>query len=172
MAKPRTTKSARIVEQSLDTARFQEAPIITVPGTVDKIIPSPDASQAEKAQIAVEESHHRHGDFRIESAPTDENGDDARLKKGAHVEVTYRSQKQRSAADSCGDWCGDSDPMRYPVWQGQYRAAMLETNKTLKHTKVRATQKAIHERMVGSKAEPEERQAIEDALNSLKFLDR
>ena len=170
MAEPRVAKSARIAEQNLDTARFQEPPSITVPGTVNKIIPSPDASQAEKAQIAIEESDHRHGDFLIESTLTDENGDDVRLKKGAHVEVTIAAKNndpQRTPAEIAVD-----NPMRYPVWQGQYRAAMLETNKTLKHTKVRAVQKAIHERMVGSKAEPEERQAIEDALNALKFLNR
>jgi hypothetical protein len=54
MAKPRMAKSARITEFSLDTARIQEQPSTTMPGTVNKIISSPRPSQPEKAQIAVE----------------------------------------------------------------------------------------------------------------------
>ena len=59
-----------------------------MPGTVDKIIPSPRPSQPEKAQIAVDVADHRYRDLRIENALTDENGDDVKLKKGARVEVT------------------------------------------------------------------------------------
>jgi hypothetical protein len=54
MAKPRMAKSARIAELNLDTARIPEQPSTTMPGTVDKIIPSPCPSQPEKAQIAVD----------------------------------------------------------------------------------------------------------------------
>jgi hypothetical protein len=60
----------------------------TTPGSVDKIIPSLGPSQPEKAQIDFDRTDHRHRDLRIENALTDENGDDVRLKKGAHVEVT------------------------------------------------------------------------------------
>jgi hypothetical protein len=60
----------------------------TMPGTVDKIIPSPDPSQPEKAQIAVGGADHRYRDLRIENRLNDEHGNDVRLKKGAHVEVT------------------------------------------------------------------------------------
>jgi hypothetical protein len=90
MAKPRMAKSARITELSLDTARIQEQPSTTMPGTVNKIIPSPRPSQPEKAQIAVEGTDHQH--LRIENTLTDENGDDVRLKKGAHVEVTVTAK--------------------------------------------------------------------------------
>ena len=41
MAKPRMAKSVRIAEVNLDTARIPEQPSATMPGTVDKIIPSP-----------------------------------------------------------------------------------------------------------------------------------
>jgi hypothetical protein len=88
MAKPRTSKSARIEELNLDTARSPEQPSTSVPGTVDRIVPSRDPSRPEKAQIAVEGADHRYRDFRIENTLTDENGDDVRLKKGGHVEVT------------------------------------------------------------------------------------
>src|ERR1700681_3246138 len=96
MAKPRMARSARIAALNLDTTRIREQPSTTMPGTVDKIIPSPSPSQPEKAQIAVDRSDHRHRDLRIENTLTDEHGDDASLKKGAQVEVTV------TANISCG----------------------------------------------------------------------
>jgi len=95
MAKPRIARSARIAELNLDTARIPEQPSATVPGTVDKIIPSPRASQPEKAQIAVDGAGQRHRHLRIENVLTDEHGDDVRLKKGAHVEVTVTAETKR-----------------------------------------------------------------------------
>jgi hypothetical protein len=65
-----------------------------------------------------------------------------------------------------------SPQLRYPVWQEYYVAAMLETNSAAQHSKIATAEHAIHRRMAGSKAEPEERQAIQDALNALKFLNR
>jgi hypothetical protein len=70
----------------MDTARVPEKPSTIIPGTVDKIIPSPGPSRPEKAQIAVDGPDHRYRDLRIEN--TDEHGDEVRLKKGAHVQVT------------------------------------------------------------------------------------
>ena len=98
MAKPRMARSARIAELNLDTARIPEQPSTTMPGTVDKIIPSPRPSQPEKAQIAVDGADHRYRDLRIENTLTDEHGDDVRLKKGAHVEVTVTAEPKTSTA--------------------------------------------------------------------------
>ena len=95
MAKPRMARSARITELNLDTARIPEQPSAPMPGTVDKIIPPPRLGQPEKAQIAVDGADHRHRDLRIENTLTDENGDDVRLKKGAHVEVTVTAEPNR-----------------------------------------------------------------------------
>jgi hypothetical protein len=97
MAIPRVARSARITEVNLDTARIPEQPSTTMSGTVDKIIPSPRPSQPEKAQIAVDGADHRHRDLRIENTLTDENGDDVRLKKGAHVEVTVTAKDVKPA---------------------------------------------------------------------------
>jgi hypothetical protein len=88
MAKPRMAKSARIAELNLDTARIAEQPSTTIPGTVDKIFPSLRPSQPEKAQIAVDGPGQGHRDLRIENSLTDKHGDEVRLKKGAHVDVT------------------------------------------------------------------------------------
>jgi hypothetical protein len=92
MAKPRMAKSARISDLNRDTTRIPEPPGTTMSGTVDKIIPSPRPRQPEKAQIAVDGADHGHRDLRIENTLTDEHGDDVRLKKGAHVEVTVTAE--------------------------------------------------------------------------------
>jgi hypothetical protein len=88
MAKPRMARSAKIAELNLDPARIPGQPSTTMPGTVDRIIPSPVPSQPEKAQIAVDGADPGYRDLRIENTLTDEHGDDVKLKKGAHVEVT------------------------------------------------------------------------------------
>ena len=88
MAKPHMIRSAKIAELNLDTTRIPGPPSTTMPGTVNKIISSQRPTQTEKAQIAVDGADHRHRDLRIENTLTDENGDDVKLKKGAHVEVT------------------------------------------------------------------------------------
>jgi hypothetical protein len=92
MAKPRMAKSARIAQLNLDTARIPEPPSTTMPGTVDKIIPSPRPSRPEEAQIGVEGADRRYRDLRIENTLTDEHGDDVKLKKGTHVEVTVTAK--------------------------------------------------------------------------------
>jgi hypothetical protein len=86
MALPRMSKSARMAERNSDMARIPEPPRTVIPGTVDKLIPS-SPSQPDKAQIAIE-SDEGYRDLRIENSLTDEHGDEVKLKKGAHVEVT------------------------------------------------------------------------------------
>lgn len=88
MAKPRMARSARIAELDLDTVRIREQPSITLPGTVDRIIPSPAPSRPEKALIALDGADHGYRHLRIDNTLTDEHGDEVKLKKGAHVEVT------------------------------------------------------------------------------------
>ena len=92
MAKPRIARSARIAELNLDTARIADQPSTTMPGNVDKLIPAVGASQPEKAQIAVDGADQGYRDLRIENTLTDEHGDDVKLKKGAHVEVTVTAE--------------------------------------------------------------------------------
>ena len=95
MAKPRMARSARIAAVNLDTSRISEEPSVTMPGTVDKIIPSPRPSQPERAQVAVDGADRRYRDLRIENTLTDENGDDVKLKKGGHVEVTVTAKNPK-----------------------------------------------------------------------------
>jgi len=63
-----------------------------MPGTVKKIILPSRTNLPEEAQIAVAGAPHPYRDIRIENSLTDEHGDDVRLKKGAHVEITVTSR--------------------------------------------------------------------------------
>jgi hypothetical protein len=88
MAEPRMARSARIGQLNLDTTRIPEQPSTSMPGTVNKIIPSRRPSQPENAQIIVDGPDQRSQGLRIENTLTDQNGDEVRLKKGTQVEVT------------------------------------------------------------------------------------
>jgi len=94
MANPRITRSAKIAELKLDTTRIPEQPSATVPGTVDKIIPSLRLSRPEMAQIEIDGPDRGYRDIRIENSLVDEHGDDVKLKKGAHVNLTVTARKQ------------------------------------------------------------------------------
>ena len=93
MAKPRVARSAKIAELKLDTTRIPEQPSTSMPGTVAKIIPPQRPNQLEKAQIAVDGADRRYRDIRIENVLADEHGDDVKLKKGTHVEVTVTKDR-------------------------------------------------------------------------------
>jgi molybdopterin-binding protein len=56
-------------------------------GTVQKIIKPAVPSEPEKAQIDIEGGDDLYREIRIENVVTDENGEKARLKAGAQVDV-------------------------------------------------------------------------------------
>jgi hypothetical protein len=97
MGKPRIARSAKIAMLDMDTSRKPEHPSTSMPGIVDKIIPSPRPSQPEKAQIGVSEADHGHRDLRITNTLTNEHGNDVKLKKGARVEVTVTAEPETSS---------------------------------------------------------------------------
>jgi hypothetical protein len=98
MAKPRMAKSARIMERNLAAGRIVERPSISMPGTVEKIIPSRNRSQPEKAQIVVDKAARRYRNLRIDNSLTDEYGDEVKLKRGRHVEVTVAAEGETLTA--------------------------------------------------------------------------
>ena len=61
---------------------------ITLPGTVDKIIPSLFPNEAGKVQISVDTPHNLYREVRIENTLTNASGDKVSLKLGSPVEVT------------------------------------------------------------------------------------
>ena len=71
---------------------MSEKPSVTLPGTVERIIPSPDPSEPEKAHINIDAgATPLYKEIRIENSLTDEDGEEVKLKKGAKVEVTVEA---------------------------------------------------------------------------------
>ena len=70
--------------------------------------------------------------------------------------------------------CGGDGVMNTYAWHESYKAALLETDWTRLHDRVQAALHEIRERMhvlsENHAGTPEEKQAIEDALSSLKTL--
>ena len=93
LGKPRIAKSARTKtgKMNLGITRIPEHPSITLPGTVEKIIPAQNSSGPEKADISVDGAQP-HQVLRVENTLTDEHGGEVRLKKGAHVEITVADE--------------------------------------------------------------------------------
>jgi hypothetical protein len=75
---------------------------VTMPGTVEKIIPPVHPSGPEKAQIALEGGDELYREIRIENSLTNENGDEVRLKKGAEVEITVEADPEATTPASKG----------------------------------------------------------------------
>ena len=71
-----------------------EKSTVTLPGTVEKIIPAMDSSEPDKAQIAVEGAEPLYKEIRIENVLKNGKGDDVSLKPGADVEVTIAADPE------------------------------------------------------------------------------
>ena len=70
---------------------MSEKPHVIVPGKVEKIIPSPDPREPEKAQIKIEKAEPLYQEVRIENTLTDKEGNEVKLKKDAKVAVTIEA---------------------------------------------------------------------------------
>ena len=75
-----------------------ENPSVTLPGTVEQIIPSPYPGIPEKAQIAIEGADDLYQEIRIDNTLTDKHGDKVRLKEGADVEVTVEAEPEATTS--------------------------------------------------------------------------
>jgi hypothetical protein len=84
-----------------------DRPATTLPGTVNKIIQSPDPSIPEKAEIAVEGADELYREIRIENTLTDERGNEVKLKPGADVEVTVEAEPEATVPKN-GDGKGSN----------------------------------------------------------------
>jgi anti-anti-sigma factor len=95
-----TEESAVASFSKLTDEAAAEKPSVTLPGTVDRIIQSPHPSVPEKAEISVQGADELYQEIRIENTLTDEHGDEVRLKKGAHVEVTVEAELAATTSTS------------------------------------------------------------------------
>jgi hypothetical protein len=76
-----------------DESSAAENVVVTLPGTVDKIIPAL-GSQPEKAQIAVQGAEALYREIRVDNKMQNLAGEDVRLKLGATVEVTIEAKPE------------------------------------------------------------------------------
>jgi len=74
----------------------EEKPRTTVPGTVEKIISSPDPKEPEKAEIVIETGDPLYREIRIENKLKDEAGEEVQLKPGAPVDVTVEADPRHT----------------------------------------------------------------------------
>jgi hypothetical protein len=87
--------SEKILEDKMpEDKNSPEKATVTLPGTVEKIIPPLVPTQPEKAQIAVEGAEHLYREIRVENTLQDADGNEVSLKKGATVEVTIAADPE------------------------------------------------------------------------------
>jgi len=67
---------------------------VTLPGTVEKIIPAIGDHIPEKVEIKIEGADDLYREVRIENEVVDAQGNPATLKKGAEVDVTIEADKK------------------------------------------------------------------------------
>jgi hypothetical protein len=77
-----------------DESPADQKATVTLPGTVEKIIPSIAPEEPEKVQIAVEGAEDLYREIRIDNTLQDRNGNVVSLKKGAEVEVTIAADTE------------------------------------------------------------------------------
>ena len=69
-----------------------EKPSVTLPGTVNRVIPSLSPHNAGTVEISVHTAHDLHQEVRIENTLTNESGGKVSLKLGSPVEVTITAE--------------------------------------------------------------------------------
>ena len=77
-----------------DSARSNDKPSTTLPGTVQKIIKPIDPREPEKAQIDIEGAEELYREIRVDNTLKDEKGEEVAIKEGAQVDVTIEADKK------------------------------------------------------------------------------
>jgi hypothetical protein len=79
---------------ALKTEEDDPKATVTLPGTVDKIIPAISGFKPEQAQIVVEGADDLYREIRVENTLQDQAGKAVSLKEGAEVEVTVAADAE------------------------------------------------------------------------------
>jgi hypothetical protein len=87
--------SEKVVDDK--TSSEPDKATVTLPGTVEKIIPPIMPTEPEKAQIIVEGAEHLYREIRVKNTLQDADGNEVSLKKGATVEVTIAADPEATA---------------------------------------------------------------------------
>jgi len=73
-----------------------EKPSTTLPGTVQKIIKTPNPKAPEQVEIVVENAEELYREIRVENTLGNEKGEEVSLKPGASVEVTIEANEKET----------------------------------------------------------------------------
>jgi hypothetical protein len=76
---------------------------VTLPGTVEKIIPPVVPGIPEKAQISVEGADDLYREIRVENTLQDSAGNPVALKEGSQVEVKIEAEQKATAPKKPGE---------------------------------------------------------------------
>jgi hypothetical protein len=92
----------------------KKKPAVTLPGIVEKIIPTKYSSEPEKAEIAVDGADLLYKEIRIENTLQGEEGKEVSLKPGAQVDVTIEAEPESTRPKKTGTvairWSGGGSP--------------------------------------------------------------
>jgi len=80
-------------DQRRDRKAEAEKPSVTMPGTVEKIIPAVSPNESDKAQIAVNGAEELYREIRVPNVLQDQSGNEVALKKGAGVDITIEADQ-------------------------------------------------------------------------------
>ena len=76
------------------SAEKDEKASVTLPGTVEKVIPPASPGDPETAQIAVEGAEELYREIRVENTLKDAAGEEVALRIGSEVDVTIEANKE------------------------------------------------------------------------------
>jgi len=87
----RARREGSMSDKPKDEEEDQDKAAVTLPGTVEKVIPPIHPSLPEKAEISVEGADELYREIRVENTLSDERGKEVGLKPGAEVDVTIEA---------------------------------------------------------------------------------
>jgi len=88
MSEPMKSEPMKSTSSGTDN---DEKVTVTLPGTVEKVIPSLHPALPEKAQISVEGADDLYKEIRIDNKLTNDDGEEVKLKIGTEVKVTVEA---------------------------------------------------------------------------------
>jgi hypothetical protein len=71
--------------------KSDEKPAITLPATVEKIVPPATPKNPEMAEIHIDGADDLYREIRVENKLKNQNGEEVKLKKGSKVDVTIEA---------------------------------------------------------------------------------
>jgi hypothetical protein len=71
--------------------KSDEKPAVTLPATVEKIARPLNPKNPEMAEIHIDGADHLYREIRVENKLKNEDGEEVKLKKGSHVELTIEA---------------------------------------------------------------------------------